>query len=227
MRLFSRLPRTPSELSDSLYRQLNAYALAASAAGAGMLVLPQTASAKIVYTPADVHIVGSYYLDLNHDHIPDFSLWKYYFACCYDGVSLLGVTPKTRNNGVRSGGSGWAAALPKGARIGSTGVFATISRYMAIVGHDYQRLYGGGPWTGDTVAYLGLKFQIKGKVHYGWARLHVVAHLTGQVEHPLIKATLTGYAYETVPNKAIVAGKKHGEDDDDAPALGRLALGRK
>jgi hypothetical protein len=44
---------------------------------------------------------------------------------------------------------------------------------------------------------------------------------------------LTGYAYETIPNKAIIAGKIKGPDvvtvqSDTAPgSLGRLALGRK
>ena len=54
--------------------------------------------------------------------------------------------------------------------------------------------------TSKTV-YLGLKFQIKGKTHYGWARLNV------EVSKTTITATLTGYAYETIPNKPILAGK--------------------
>jgi hypothetical protein len=69
-----------------------------------------------------------------------------------------------------------------------------------------------------------MKFKIKGKIQYGWARLSV------QVQFPLtITATLTGYAYETIPNKGIVAGKSKGpEDSVKQPAtLGRLALGRK
>jgi hypothetical protein len=38
----------------------------------------------------------------------------------------------------------------------------------------------------------------------------------------------TGYAYETIPGKAIVAGKTKGPDAEKQPAtLGRLALGRK
>jgi hypothetical protein len=63
-------------------------------------------------------------------------------------------------------------------------------------------------------AYLGLKFTIKGQVHYGWARLGYIS-----ANHPA-KAKLTGYAYETIPNKPIVAGKTHGRDE---ATLGRLA----
>jgi hypothetical protein len=47
---------------------------------------------------------------------------------------------------------------------------------------------------------------------------------------------LTGYAYETIPNKAIIAGKTHAPDEEPGPAslktrtsesatLGMLALG--
>jgi len=60
-----------------------------------------------------------------------------------------------------------------------------------------------------------LKFTVKGKVHYGWARLTV--KVLGGAR---IKTTVTGYAYKTIANKPIKAGKTKG------PAtLGRLAQG--
>jgi hypothetical protein len=43
--------RTPARLSDSLHHRLNVYALAASAAGMGLLALARPAEGKIVYTP--------------------------------------------------------------------------------------------------------------------------------------------------------------------------------
>jgi hypothetical protein len=69
--------------------------------------------------------------------------------------------------------------------------------------------------------YLGLKLKIAGKTHYGWARLNV------QVTKTAIAATLTGYAYETIPNKPITAGKTDGPDVVTVqPAnLGHLARG--
>jgi len=72
-----------------------------------------------------------------------------------------------------------------------------------------------GPWHGAQNRYLGLKFLVKGQVHYGWARLSVSKIFP-------FTATLTGYAYETIPNKSIVAGKTHGNNDT---TLGRLAQG--
>jgi hypothetical protein len=53
-----------------------------------------------------------------------------------------------------------------------------------------------------------LRFRIDGKTHFGWARFTIKAQARGVV------ATLTGYAYETVPNKPIIAGKTKGSDDN-------------
>jgi hypothetical protein len=76
-----------------------------------------------------------------------------------------------------------------------------------------------GPWTNVANRFLGLRFKIRGKIHYGWARLTVVDQgfkLTG---------TLTGYAYETIPNKAIVAGNTRQTEGTESLTLGHLAGG--
>jgi hypothetical protein len=79
-----------------------------------------------------------------------------------------------------------------------------------------------GPWEnggkGVKDRYLGLKFKIKGKIHYGWARLNF-PYAQG--------ATMTGYAYETIANKPIVTGKTKGPDviTVQPASLGRLAQG--
>ena len=93
------------------------------------------------------------------------------------------------------------------------------------------------PWAnggkGLKNRYLGLRFVIKGKIHFGWARLNVRDY----GHH--ITATLTGYAYETIPNKPIIAGMTKGTHDSSIEApnvsltaptrepatLGMLALG--
>ncbi len=94
----------------------------------------------------------------------------------------------------------------------------------------------GGAWLKVDKAYLGLKFVIKGKVHYGWARVRMT--------HVYLDAILTGYAYETIPNKPIYTWPLRETNDveesdrgpgasltnpiPDAPqpaSLGMLALG--
>jgi hypothetical protein len=216
-------PRATAELSKPLNHQLNMYALAAGAAGVGLFASAQPTEAKIVYTPANIRIPhnGFIPLDLNHDGIADFFVVSYYQNVrTFTAFTELWVTDSNNSNhnnevwGIQSLGSWWAAALRKNVRIGSNSAFKQASYlFMAYVGRDHGRLSGHGPWIGNKQAYLGLKFQIHGKTHYGWARLRVIARLFPPLTYPLISATLTGYAYETIPNKPILTGKTKGPDE--------------
>jgi len=115
--------------------------------------------------------------------------------------------------------------LPAGARIGPKQRFAHNATSMA---HFYtssgQIITSSGPWKNVKSRYLGLKFFINSKTHYGWARLSVTVHRDGIYG---ISAILTGYAYETVSNKPIIAGKT--KDPDvitlEPGSLGGLAAG--
>ena len=115
-----------AELSEFLRLRLNAYALAASAAGVGMLALAQPAEAKIVYTPTNVTIVGpngSYNLDLNNDGQIDFTIrntkrstnteWNSY-ALWDEAAEGNGVECSQIRNSV-----GYALALARGSKIGA------------------------------------------------------------------------------------------------------------
>jgi hypothetical protein len=71
-------------------------------------------------------------------------------------------------------------------------------------------------WFNVKDRYLGFKFQIGGKTHYGWARLN--ARLQGSK----ITLVLTGYAYETIAGKSIKAGQTkeaadHSGEQDFSP----------
>jgi len=198
-----RPSRMPSNLPNSAHRRLNMYTLAASAAGVGMLAQP--AAAKIVYTPAHQRIGKNarYGLDLNHDGIADITFANQYgcnFDYCYD---VLNVNP-AGSNGIEGAkgflGVPYAYALNRGAHIGPKRPFS--GQLMAS-----SNMGTLGRWIDADNRYLGLRFQIKGKTHYGWARLNV--HLTGGV----VEALLTGYAYENIANKPIIAGKTKGPDE--------------
>jgi hypothetical protein len=122
----------------------------------------------------------------------------------------------------------FAAALRYGAKIQHSDRFANDGVDLGgVVGRLYSNTAWLGPWfnggKGVKNRYLGLKFKIKGKFHFGWARLTVKTTKND------FTATLTGYAYETIPGKAIIAGQTQGPDVITVPAgsLGRLALGRK
>ena len=234
-------PRKPSALSRSTHQRLNSYALAASAAGVSVLALARASEAKVVYT--ETHQVTRaripLYIDLNHDGIKDFVLR----TTIYAGSSGfdVGLDPSGyRNNAVagrRFSHSGYffsaASALRAGARIGPRSKFLVRFPFMAVelfngVGSQYS---DEGPWAGKGNGvkdrYLGLKFVVHGKVHYGWARLSVT--LGHHRQYDDVSATLTGYAYETIPNKPIVAGQITGPDviTVQPGTLGELARGSK
>jgi hypothetical protein len=80
---------------------------------------------------------------------------------------------------------------------------------LAQVGTDDGGVLSCGQWLNAKNRYLGLKFHIHGKTHYGWARLTVV-----KTQYTITSATLNGYAYETIPNKPIIAGKANGKMND-------------
>ena len=88
---------------------------------------------------------------------------------------------------------------------------------MAASGTEYGSV---GKWLNVQDRYLGLKFLIHGKIHYGWARLKVSCG-SGK-----ISAVLTVYAYETGVNKPIIVGKTKGpEIDGEQATLRHLARG--
>jgi len=203
----SNSPRPEAQVSSSTERLLRSYALAASAAGVGALALVAPAEAKIVYTPAH-HVIkhgGTFKLDLNHDGVTDFTLKLSVLTNCSTFISQLLALPAA-GNGVEgwTGFQAYASALKSGHKIGPLRYFP--GRQMASVDAGPGGTYEIGSWVNVKDRFLGLKFKIKGKTHYGWARLNV------QVANLAVTATLSGYAYETEPGKAIKAGATEGSD---------------
>lgn len=240
-----RQRRTPYLPSDSIHRQLNAYALAASAAGVGVLALAGTSEAKVVYTKTHqvTHAGVPLYIDLNHDGIKDFVLrTTFYVGTAYlkVGLNASSAYHGTMNAiaGRRFSRSGYflstAAALRAGARIGPKRKFPVNRPFMAeeLFPKDGRSSHYSdlGPWVGKGTGvrnrYLGLKFIVHGKVHYGWASLSVT--LGHHLRYNDVRGILTGYAYETIPNKAIIAGQTEGPDviTVESGSLGALAAGR-
>jgi len=236
-------PRTPSTLSDSVHHRLDMYASAASAAGVGILALGQPAEAKVVYTPAHnwLPVNQYFYLDLNHDGRTVFRFFlqsrrSSQSNAAYDLTVEPGIGPGAKNavysyksaNASHCGAFSTlfcAAALPKGVKVGPNSPFpAAKSLFMFESAWEEDCSWVFGQWLDVTKqAFLGLKFVINGEVHYGWARMGHISH------RGPVKVELTGYAYETTPNKPIVTGKTKGTDVITVgPAtLGMLAQGRK
>ena len=216
MKRFPRPARPTCNFSKPITQRLNMYTLAAGAAGVGMLASANPAQAKIVYTPANIPIVqnaGPVELDLNHDGIGDFQFSNVYTTERKrqpEGFhqSSLTVDPVQQSNrvrAVRSNDTFEAAALPQGRNVGPHSPFQPTQSALVMVACAGGTSGGGcgGAWLKVKQAYLGFKFVIKGKIHFGWARVRLAGERS---------PTITGYAYETVPNKRIITGQKKGPD---------------
>ncbi|HVI10680.1 MAG TPA: hypothetical protein VND65_20490 [Candidatus Binatia bacterium] len=236
--------RKRCSISDGLNCQLSAYAHVASAAGVSVLALAGASQAKIVYTETNqaTHAGVPLTLDLNHDGVKDFILrTMFYRGSSGLEIGLAASGYRNANNMVAgkrvSSGSNYffsaASALRAGALIGPKGNFSVPSPLMAAElfpkagGSEYSAI---GAWAGEGSGvnnrYLGFKFVVNGEVHYGWARVSVTLGHHRQFDD--VSGTLTGYAYETVSGKPIVAGRTTGPDviTVQPGTLGGLALGK-
>jgi len=247
-----------SAVSAGLEKKLAAYALAAGSAGVALLACAQPSEAKVVFTKTDIVVPvngGVVQFDINNDGQADFGLsarGNTSTTCTFTHAQVkrpgerpplgcpffdeLKVVPAQAANEVWQAGTSYgnkcANDLGRNLIIGPRRPFGTGAMVMygdsgTSQGHQFC------PWR-NTVAhrpYLGVKFlDTDGAVHFGWVRVTV----------NFIHATVIGYAYETIPNKPILAGEIKGADDDaslvnpsnsvapkapEPASLGRLAQG--
>jgi hypothetical protein len=255
-----KVTRRRARLGSKLERNLWAYAAAAGAAGVGMLAMAPGAEAKVVYTATNQQISPTIALDLNGDGVVDFNLTKFnsasiggslrvsWLAVChieYVGfshqcVSSSSVKAPNADNLVRVVPTG-AADLSAGAKIGpgpqwgGKGLAVLMGDRVWYSGTFNPAQHWDGPWVnqgkGVSSRYLGFKFKIGSEFHYGWARVTLTT-----TPDSGFSAALTGYAYETIPGKAIIAGATTGAQevgavspipttDASTPLLGMFALG--
>jgi hypothetical protein len=207
--------RTTATLKDSIERSILAYVTAASAV-TGMAAVASSAQAEVIYTPAHVKLgdagLNYYFLDIDHDGIADFTFRVLYGQSIV--LSVVGVDYSQRIQ-THSYGTGccFVNARKIGGKIGPRKHFDGGNKGMA-----FETSQGGvfGPWADVKSRYVGMQLLTKNGVNYGWARWNV--HFA---EDHTLRATLTGYAYETEPDKPIVAG----DEGSGVKSLGHLALG--
>jgi len=174
-----------------------------------LLGFVQPSSAYIIYTPADKELNGSGMLtvDFNRDGILDASIQQ---SSRFDGnncwLDLVQAYPGTRGAIVATdqGGFAWASALTAGYIIGSQAPLNFGEALMLDV-HSGSCSLDDGYWGDGAVHYLGVAFKIRGALHFGWIQLKVT-YANNHFGHELT-TTLTGYAYETVAGRPIVAGR--------------------
>ncbi len=234
--------------SNSLNRQIGLYSLAAAAAGVSLLALSEPAAGEVVVTKKTIHIPIStdgiqkrVPISVANNGIDNFS----FILSSTAGVrrTFIGFSAGSTgsDNQIIAGGNFYGKALPlsRGTKISSTPTAGVFSWMPLIEATDTfsGSFYSRGYWKGNQRnQYLGVRFKIDGEFHYGWIRLTVTSDV--KLEKPTLEATITGYAYETVPNKPILAGTAETADKATAalqaprniqgktgPSLGMLAAG--
>ncbi len=250
------LPTRPvnTNLSEAIDHRLNLYSLAVAGASVSMLALSQAAEATVVITNKNIPIPNcseffpcSVSVDLNGDGINDVkvSLLSFY---SYSGNSQhLNVTALNGGGVVGSAGGAhgpYASPLLRGAKIGASDHFSGGKDAIEVSYRQYDRsgqlskldLYG--KWGGNHPnRFLGVKFKINGKTHFGWLRITVSTPSPSCVPDcsSYMSGTITEYGYETVANKSLGAGLAGAASADNPaqqtvnrhshPSLGMLAFG--
>jgi hypothetical protein len=174
------------------------------------------AAAEVVYTAvaASIPINGYYGLDLNQDGPPDFTVRSALLQdqCQFgDGyVWSLTVNSSNGNAVVKAAsrmGDNNASALPGASPVSSSQSFYPGSAMMAELSWGSCGLVALGEWLNVPYRYLGLELRGPGsEVHYGWAKVTNIVYVD-QYQHPHTSTILSGFAYESVPGQAILAGQ--------------------
>ena len=199
------------------------------AAGVSVLALAQLSEAEVMYTAVH-HTISQgqeYALDLNHDGLTDFTIQNLFREGTYQGrpysFTFQVQALPAAGNGVQIGYQSYlAAALPPGFQIGPSKHVKFRPEIMAEQFRIFGTYYYFGSWLNVSNRYLGIQLKINGDLHFGWVRLTVQSNLKRR-----LMATVTGYAYETVPNQPIIAGDTGGisggtePTPEERPATGR------
>jgi hypothetical protein len=213
--------------SESLNYRLNLYSVAAVTAGVSLLALAKPAKGSVVVTKANIEVNFQTPIDLNHDGVNDVMLindianYDHSFYGTFAAAPLNGGKIVGGNRGILGP---YASALAKGGNIGPSAHFSSSAARQQITLERFDGSASGftfityyGPWKpGTGPHYLGVKFLIKGEVHYGWVLLNISSAEGTK--------TVTEYAYETVANKKIGAGATSDTADEAETAPARQAI---
>jgi hypothetical protein len=236
MEPFAGSPSTIGNHSESFHRQLNAYALAAGAAGVSLLALAQPCEARIIHRQIGVKLFGINHYEFNpaNQSAAPFLFSGSFINQTYGWWNRVWMVPRAASAGVLLAKNGFDADLRLSVVVGGDRVFGE--------GVSSGLLFTYGPYGGGTLkhhrgnfsfnqtAYVGFKFSIAGKEHFGWLRLKITIHPFPGEKQTTVH--IRDYAYETVPGKSIRTGQTEEAADSDeisgnprSASLGALALG--
>ncbi len=192
-------------------KQLIAYSLAAGA----VLIAGQSSKAAIIHTDVEPNVQvnsGNLTFDINFVGAGDkFRIGYHYDNTGSGPIQRLSIGRLTTDGRFLSSG-GYAATLSSGDPVDTGSVWAANAPGLnnKKLGGHFGSPQGHFPGTSDK--FVGVKFTDGGNTHYGWIQVAVNGTATD--------ATITGYAYNDVPDGPITAGQV-----PEAGSLALLALG--
>jgi hypothetical protein len=234
-------PRRIANFSESLHKQLNAYSIAAGAAGVGLLALTPPAEAKIVYTPVNAQLSRNepFSIVLNPDGKNTFFLLlrnfisgsrfaTEYLAVCHRPYTIGGnwfcthstSAPNALNQVRARVGSNFAAVLRAGAKIENGDRFLGKGGAVVMGGVGYNASGSTtaprwwGPWVNDGKGVKNRFLGLKFKLNGTFHFGWARLTVTSTPPHGFA-VKLMNYAYETIPGKGIIAGQTKELDEID------------
>jgi hypothetical protein len=195
MKRDKRVPTRESEpLPERVNKRLTAYALAAGAAGVGLLALAEPARADIITVTIPIsipaHSIGI--LKINgHSELKFFPTITTFGTKTMDILGGFRAFPSLE-------GAFMLPPLAKGAPIGPRAKFFDFAEVVCSVCQTFGGGTTRGPW-GRKSGYLGFEFLSNSKTHFGWAHLKVGTNP--------FSAYISEFAYDTVPGQSIEAGQ--------------------
>lgn len=215
----SRKVEVAGGLSESFHKQLNSYALAATAAGVSMLALAQPADAKIVYTAVHkvIGISGRYNLDFNNSGKTDVALFETRHATS-EGGQITHLFASAAGGNVGTGGTG---NLPNENAEGTVFKLARPAEqgdpWKETLLHSFPRpggIDGSGPEGGLTFDQSG---NLYGTTFYGAGNERICTYRGCGSAFQLSPPT-KGEAWKETQLHAFVAGND-GSSPGSAPLL--------
>ncbi|MEZ4795634.1 MAG: T9SS type A sorting domain-containing protein [Flavobacteriaceae bacterium] len=208
---------------ESLNKRLSQYG-ALTLAAAGITGV----NGQIIYTDVDPDGGGTnalFELDFNNDGASEYVILNNFASGSYDVLRIFPYTLSASafntnailGSSASAGAYKYPFALNSGAMI-SSGLTSWIND------SDFQTMnwnscaYANSNWCGETDKFLGLRFDISGNTHYGWARLDV----------PLAPNTwvIKDFAYNSTPDAPIMAGQTLSNNSRNLESVRIVALNK-
>jgi hypothetical protein len=154
--------------------------------------------AQVVYTDVnpDSLVSSSYELDLNNDGTPEFLIEK----TTDGGIDIVQATGLSNQDSLIGYYAGFPAITGYPSALSSNEVIDGTSTFVdeGVMGGDHELIMEDADWPDGFNRYLGLKFNISGEVHYGWAKI--------KISTDYVAFTITEYAYNATAGAAINSG---------------------